>query len=66
MTDQIRLAASNDVVIVEVGPELKRYTVHKDLLTYHSEYFRKALRGSWKEAQEGVVSLKDADIRVCA
>ncbi|KAF1358728.1 hypothetical protein EJ07DRAFT_156556 [Lizonia empirigonia] len=60
----VGLAASNDVVVVEVGPELKRYTVHKDLLTYHSEYFLKALGGSWKEAQEGVVSLKDADTRV--
>ncbi|KAF2625439.1 hypothetical protein BU25DRAFT_345683, partial [Macroventuria anomochaeta] len=55
---------SAETVMVEVGPELKKYFVHKPLLTSHSEYFRKALQGSWKEAREGTVSLKDVDARV--
>ncbi|KAI2485654.1 BTB domain containing protein [Pyrenophora tritici-repentis] len=54
-------ARSSALVIVEVGAEKTKYTVHRSFLTEHSEYFRKALTGSWKEAQEGVVTLEDVD-----
>jgi len=32
---------------------------------HHSEYFRKALSGSWKEAEENVVTLKDVEPATC-
>ncbi|KAF2035497.1 hypothetical protein EK21DRAFT_54135, partial [Setomelanomma holmii] len=35
--------------------------VHKLLLRHHSEYFRNASRGPWKEAQGAVIRLQDID-----
>ncbi|KAF1834986.1 hypothetical protein BDW02DRAFT_620594, partial [Decorospora gaudefroyi] len=37
------------------------YHIHKALLVHHSEYFRKALTGPSKGAQEGVVNLEDVE-----
>ncbi|KAF2625448.1 hypothetical protein BU25DRAFT_423167 [Macroventuria anomochaeta] len=34
-------------------------------LVYHSEYFRKAVQGSWKEAQEGVMRIDDVQPSEC-
>ncbi|KAI4937144.1 uncharacterized protein J4E92_001871 [Alternaria infectoria] len=48
-------------VIVEVGDTKTRYHVHRSLLVEHSEYFKKALNGPWKEAQDGVVTLEDVE-----
>jgi hypothetical protein len=42
-----------------VGPEKKRFIVHQDLLTYHSEFFRAALTGKFKEAEEKTVPLPE-------
>ncbi|KAF3007879.1 hypothetical protein E8E13_010949 [Curvularia kusanoi] len=46
---------------VLVGEERKRFIVHKDLLTYHSEFFRSALSGNFKEAAEQTVPLPEDD-----
>ncbi|KAF2035560.1 hypothetical protein EK21DRAFT_53931, partial [Setomelanomma holmii] len=46
---------------VEIGADRTKYHVHKALISRHSEYFEKALKGSWNEAQEGVVWLEDVD-----
>ncbi|KAF9693671.1 hypothetical protein EKO04_008458 [Ascochyta lentis] len=54
-------AQADGVVIVEVGPAHKKYYLHKALVVFHSEYFRKALQGSWKEAKEGIVRLEDVE-----
>ncbi|KAF1358717.1 hypothetical protein EJ07DRAFT_122576 [Lizonia empirigonia] len=54
-------AHADGIVIVKVGPSHRKYYLHKALVLFHSEYFRKALQGSWKEAQEGVVRLKDVE-----
>jgi hypothetical protein len=35
--------------------------LHNSFLVYYSEYFRKALRGAWKEAEERIVSLVDIE-----
>lgn len=56
-------AALGDIVTVTVGPEKKQYKIYKDLICYHSEYFRKAFNGPWKEAEEGVV-LDDVEVGV--
>lgn len=60
-----RRAATDGIVVVEIGTEQREYHVHKALLTHHSEYFRRALSGSWKEAQEGVIPLHDIDPATC-
>jgi hypothetical protein len=54
-----------EIVVIEVGPELKRYQLFKTMLTQHSEYFRKALQGPWKEAEEKLIKLDDVDEEVC-
>jgi hypothetical protein len=58
-------AFGEGTVVIEIGPEHKKYYVHRALLIQYSEYFRKALQGPWKEAQNGVVRLEDIDHRVC-
>ncbi|KAH7084946.1 hypothetical protein BKA63DRAFT_6393 [Paraphoma chrysanthemicola] len=52
---------SEGIVIVAVGKEGTPYHVHKALLIHHSDYFRKALSGPWKEAREGLVTLEDVE-----
>ncbi|KAF3047272.1 hypothetical protein E8E11_004613 [Didymella keratinophila] len=41
------------------APMVEKYYLHKALLMYHSEFFEKALRGTWLEAEEGIVRLTD-------
>ncbi|KAF2025462.1 hypothetical protein EK21DRAFT_116790 [Setomelanomma holmii] len=41
-----------DDVLIEVGPAKTRYGVTKSFVSYYSEYFRKALNGPWKKANE--------------
>lgn len=36
-----------------------------ELLHEHSEYFKRALNGSWKEAEDKVVCLDDVDCGSC-
>ncbi|KAI8933969.1 hypothetical protein NX059_008744 [Plenodomus lindquistii] len=48
-------------VVVEIGPEKKKYYLQKSLLAAHSEYFVTAVGGLWKEAQDGVIKLEDVD-----
>jgi len=48
-----------EVVDIYVGPENKRYVVHKKPLTSQSEYFNKALNGHFKEAEENSIYLKE-------
>ncbi|KAH5514427.1 hypothetical protein HBI52_118360, partial [Parastagonospora nodorum] len=41
----------------ETGPD-KKYYVHKALPVHHLGYFRRALRGAWREAHEGLRTTK--------
>lgn len=50
-----------EVVDIFVGPERKRYVVHKKLLTEQSDYFHKAFTGSFIEAEENSIHLKEED-----
>lgn len=47
--------------MIEAGPERKKYLLHKGFLTHYSKYFRNALRGPWKEADERVIPLPDIE-----
>jgi hypothetical protein len=43
---------------------MQNFTVHQDLISTRSEFFAKALRGDWKEAQERTVVLPDDEPEV--
>jgi hypothetical protein len=58
-------ARESALVTVDIGEAKTRYTVHRTLLAEHSDYFRKALSGPWKEAEEGIVTLEDVDCQTC-
>jgi hypothetical protein len=60
MTDRGSEASRHGMVLIGVGsvPRTHHY-VHKALIVYHSDYFRKALQGSSKEARNGVIPLRD-------
>ncbi|CAE7193345.1 hypothetical protein HRS9139_08941 [Pyrenophora teres f. teres] len=54
-------ARDSALAIVKVGADKTTYTLYRSLLVEHSEYFKKALTGTWKEAREGVVILQDVE-----
>lgn len=60
-----RNAIQDVVIVVEVGPERVKHFVRKTVLEEHSEYFKRALNGSWKEADDKVVCLDDVDCSTC-
>ncbi|CAO2658459.1 Nn.00g061820.m01.CDS01 [Neocucurbitaria sp. VM-36] len=60
---QMGTAARGEVVSIAIGPEKKVFRIHKDILCYHSEYFRTAYSGRWKDATEGV-ALDDVEVEV--
>ncbi len=53
------------IVVVNIGPEKVKYSLHAGLLAKHSEYFKKALNGPWRETEEGVFTLEDVDCPTC-
>jgi hypothetical protein len=50
---------------VKIGSLGKEFQVYRSLLVRHSEYFRKALAGPWKEAEEQAIILEDVEPRTC-
>jgi hypothetical protein len=56
-------AAMGEIVAISIGPEKKLFRVHKDLICHHSEYFRTAYNGQWKESESGV-ALEDVETEV--
>lgn len=58
------MAREGSFVIVEIANSV-RYHLHRALLIRHSDYFKKALNGPWKEAREGVVRLDDMESGPC-
>ncbi|OCL01342.1 hypothetical protein AOQ84DRAFT_329091 [Glonium stellatum] len=55
-------AAAHTIFTIEVGPEKKPYLLHQDLLTHCSGYFRAALTGPFKEAEERKLHLEDVTV----
>ncbi|KAI4652405.1 hypothetical protein J4E93_002607 [Alternaria ventricosa] len=55
------IAVTSPTVIVKVGAEGKEYILHTELLKHHSGYFRGALAGAFREAEEGVIPITDID-----
>ncbi|OCL01341.1 hypothetical protein AOQ84DRAFT_393715 [Glonium stellatum] len=50
-------AAARAITIVKV--KQRSYYIHQDFLTHYSPYFRAALEGPFKDAEEGVMSLSN-------
>lgn len=48
-------------VTLQLGPEEKKFTLHKDLLCEQSPYFRAAFSKNWKEGIENCITLEHAD-----
>jgi hypothetical protein len=46
---------------VLVGPDEDRFVVHEEVLIHHSQFFRAALTGGFKEAKEKTVRLRDVN-----
>jgi hypothetical protein len=60
-----RAAARGGIATILAGPDCVKYEVHRAVLTQHSGYFKKALEGPWKEAEEGVIRLDDVEPETC-
>jgi hypothetical protein len=58
LADEAR-AMGDEAVVISVGPEHKRYLIHKALLTKQSEYFDRAFNGSFKEANEQAIHFEE-------
>lgn len=48
----------------EPDASMQEFFVHQSLISARSEFFAKALRGDWKEAQQREVSLPDDEAEV--
>jgi len=53
-----------ETVNLYVGPEKKKFVVHKHLLTAQSKYFNGAFNRNFKEASEGSIFLEEDDPEV--
>ena len=54
------------IVTLEVGDEQRKFMVHHDLLCVHSQYFRAALQGGFKEAETKAFQFDDVDPEVAS
>ncbi|KAG9958544.1 hypothetical protein KCU61_g8214, partial [Aureobasidium melanogenum] len=57
-------ACYQTLVTIEVGSEKKKFVIHKDILTFYSDFFRGAFNGSFMEATEGKLSLPDVEVEI--
>ncbi|THW60564.1 hypothetical protein D6D20_05711 [Aureobasidium pullulans] len=57
-------ACFGGVVTIEVGAEKKAFVIHKDLLSYYSDYFRAVFNGSFKESVVRKLCLVHEDVDV--
>ncbi|KAG9672397.1 hypothetical protein KCU99_g6937, partial [Aureobasidium melanogenum] len=57
-------ACYQTLVTIKVGSEKKKFAIHKDLLTFYSDFFRGAFNGSFIEAAEGKLSLPDVEVPI--
>ncbi|KAF7575259.1 BTB domain containing protein [Pyrenophora tritici-repentis] len=59
---------STAMVTLRVGKDLEKkdFMVHGSFLTKRSEFFRRALNGSWKEAETRIINLPDDEPEIVA
>ncbi len=51
------------IIPVRVGPHAETFYIHRDILM-KSEYFRKALGGSFQEAEKQAIDLPEEDVAI--
>ena len=49
-------------VVIYVGPKKTKFSLHENLLCDKSEYFRRAFRSGFKEAQEKSLSMPEDSV----
>lgn len=49
------------MAVVLVGPEKKRFEIHKGLVCSRSEFFKAAFTGNFKESTDGILTLPEDD-----
>jgi len=49
-------------VVVGEGEDKQDFTVHEDVICDHSDLFRKAMNGKWKESEERIIPLAKEDL----
>ncbi|KAF2441957.1 hypothetical protein P171DRAFT_498642 [Karstenula rhodostoma CBS 690.94] len=59
LLSELASQGTSGLVAVKVSPDLKPYTVHRDILAHYSEYFKSALSSPWEEAEARTVILRD-------
>jgi len=57
----MQLGAEIITLRVENGNDSKDFVIHRNVITRRSAFIRDALKGEWKEAQTGIISLPDDD-----
>ncbi|KAF2827182.1 hypothetical protein CC86DRAFT_466009 [Ophiobolus disseminans] len=66
MCDSTLLSLSGSMIKIRVGAEdsssARIYSVHQDLLTQRSEFFKRATTGSWREVEEKLTTFLDDDL----
>lgn len=55
----LRLGSGVITVAVGEGEKQKEFAVHEALITERSRFFRNAIQGNWKEAEERIVNLTE-------
>ena len=58
------ITSASGIVVVEIDGGIKHH-IHHGLLVRHSEYFNTALKGPWKEAEDGKVRLEHVQREPC-
>lgn len=53
----------SDMVEITVGASETLFVVHRELLTLHSQFFRAAFEGGFREAEDGKVHLPDVEAK---
>ncbi|KAF2112095.1 hypothetical protein BDV96DRAFT_456384, partial [Lophiotrema nucula] len=48
-------------IVVGKGDKQKSFNLYKDVLTFHSTYFRNALKHEWVEGQSKIITLTEDD-----
>ncbi|KAI4629190.1 uncharacterized protein J4E87_003452 [Alternaria ethzedia] len=62
---QPRISAPNTAMAeIVVGPKAKRFTVQLNRIVYYSPFFLAALKGSFKEAKDKIVTLPDTEANI--
>ncbi|KAH6713945.1 hypothetical protein BKA61DRAFT_656502 [Leptodontidium sp. MPI-SDFR-AT-0119] len=60
----LKTALFSEIVHIKVGKELKDFGVHKDLICYHSPYFKAAFNSGFEEAKTGIMKLPETNTKV--